>query len=231
MEPWRPNHPKTLEWFYARTRIATVRVKSIPQIIAHDHVGDPIIVDYKQEYQVVGSIILPSVYANAEDAINAILRSSGYQVVTPAELPLRLEHVAIVERVYGTPERDNTDCFAVFKQPYRGAPCVGAIKDGHRLVTLSRLWREAEQDVLYVVSGIGCDESMAHPSRTIEGGITFPKLSHAICWCDRNALHPLDAESEKYWKLLLNSKNKRLPTARYSFAREVLNIYSVPNHN
>jgi hypothetical protein len=229
MEPFHPFHPKPLDTFYARTTLTTVRVKNIPLIIAHDHIGDPIIADYKQEYQVVGSICLPSTYANAEDAINAILRRPGYQVVQPAEMAYRLEHVEIAEKMYGAPDRDNTGCFAVFKQHSRGAPCVGAIKEGHRLVTLSRLWREAEQDVLYVVSGIGCDESMAYPSRTIEDGITFPKLSRASRWCQCNELHPLDIESEWYWKLLLNSKNTRLPIARYSFAREVLTVYSVPN--
>jgi hypothetical protein len=230
MEPSNPFHTKPLEEFYERTKIITVRVKSIPQILANDHMGDPIIFDYKQEYQVGGIICLSSTFPNAEDAINTIVQRSGYHVVEPSEMAYRLEHVKFVERMYGTLDGGKSECFLVFEQPRRKAPCVGEIEDGHCLVTLSRLWRESEDDALYVVSGIGCDDSVAHPSRTIEGGMSFPKLSHASEWCEHNELHPLDAESEKYWKFLLNSKNRKLPTARYSFAREVLYVYSVCKH-
>jgi hypothetical protein len=214
MEPSNHFLPKPLEEFYVRTRLAIVRVKNTPQILAMDHMGDPIIFDYMQEYQVVGNLCFPSTYSNAEDAINAILQRSEYQVVEPSE----------------TPDRDKTNCFVVFEQACRRTPCVGSIENGHGLVTLSRFWREAGEDVVYVVSGVGCDANISHPSRTIEGGISFPKLSHASQWCERNELYPLDAGSEKYWKFLLNSKNRKLPTARYSFAREVLYVYSVCKH-
>lgn len=230
MEPPNRFLPKSLEEFYARTRLATVRVKSIPQILAMDHMGDPIIVDYMQEYHVVGNLCSPSTYSNAEDAINAILQQSEYQVVEPSEMPHQLEHVEIMERVYGTPDQDKTNCFVAFEQACRRTPCVGSIENGHGLVTLSRFWREAGEDVFYVVSGVGCDDNISDPSRTIEGGISFPKLLHASQWCERNELYPLDAGSEKYWKFLLNSKNRKLPTARYSFAREVLYVYSVCKH-
>jgi hypothetical protein len=231
METKHSNVPPVEQLFNERI-IATVRVRSVPQWVGNEGDEDAVLMDFQEEYCIVGPEYSERkhAFANAEDAINFLLASNAFEVMAPARMRMWLENIKVAERSSNwNPSRDG-HCFAVMESKFKrvndtqrqsGKDNDGGDDGGYKLVTLSKLWRNIIDEVtIWVVSGLGTNQD----KNRIENGVLFHSYIAAFNWCVQQGCMPLTTHLEAFWKSVLQDKNKHLGRAQNSFEREVLHV-------
>jgi hypothetical protein len=197
---------------------ATVRVKSIPLTVDDpDDIG-LVVLDYRQEYHVSGDEFASTVYLNAEDAFNHILRGNMYMLLGQSS------HEAYIQRDHQRLTQSDSQCLAVFCRPFLQSKSeidsLISMKSQTAIATITK-WQRTLVDpkTFYLVSGLGAKK---HLGETVNNGIMFSCCEEAkqVILPHRVQIH----DPGYFMRQLLVRHYATLPLGHYSYQRVLVTI-------